>query len=77
MEFSNRHLDALADRAADEVRERRDAGEHVFVAKVARAHGVHRKRVSRRLEGIGSCTSRKPVNYKLSEIQETALIQYI
>jgi len=77
MEFSNRHLDALADRAADEVRERRDAGEHVFVAKVARAHGVYRKRVSRRLEGIGSHISRKPVNYKLYEIQETALIQYI
>jgi DDE superfamily endonuclease/Tc5 transposase DNA-binding domain len=77
MEFSNSNLDALADRAADEVRERRDAGEHVFVAQVARAYGVDRKRVSRRLKGVGGRTSRKPANYKLSEIQETALIQYI
>ena len=47
------------------------------MAKIARAHGVDRKRVSRRLKGIGGRTSKKPVNYKLSEIQETALIQYI
>jgi len=77
MEFSNSNLDALADRAADEVRERRDAGERVFVAQIARAYGVDRKRVSRRLKGVGGRTSRKGVKYKLSEIQEAALIQYI
>ena len=53
-------MNALADRAADEVRGRRDAAEHVFVATIARAYGVDRKRVSRRLKGVGGRTSRKP-----------------
>jgi hypothetical protein len=77
MEFSNSDKDELADRAAAEVRKRRDAGEHVVVAVVARAHGADRQRVCRRLKGIGGRTSRKPVNYKLSLVQEAALIQYI
>jgi len=77
MDLSNRDLDELADRAAEEVCERRDAGEIVFVTKVARAYRVDRKRVNRRLKGVGGRTSRKAVNYKLSEIQESALIQYI
>jgi Tc5 transposase DNA-binding domain len=77
MDFSNRVLDELAERAAAEVRERRDAGERVVVAVVARAHGADRQRVCRRLKGIGGRTTKKPVNYKLSDVQEAALIQYI
>jgi regulatory protein YycI of two-component signal transduction system YycFG len=77
MEFSNSDLDALADRAAEEVRERRDAREHIFVAKIARAYKVDHKRVSQQLKGVESHTSQKLVNYKLSKIQEAALIQYI
>jgi DDE superfamily endonuclease/Tc5 transposase DNA-binding domain len=77
MEFLNRTRDALAEQAADEVAQRREAGEIVFVSKVARAYGVDRQRVVRRLKGIGGRTSRKPVNYKLSVVQEAALIQYI
>ena len=41
MEFSNRHLNALTDRAANEVRERRDAREYIFVATVAYVYRVH------------------------------------
>jgi Tc5 transposase DNA-binding domain len=59
------------------VAQRREAGEIVFVSKVARVYGVDRQRVVRRLKGIGGRTSRKPVNYKLSVVQEAALIQYI
>jgi Tc5 transposase DNA-binding domain len=77
MEFSNRVLDELAERAAAEIWEKRDAGERVVVAVVARAYGVDRQRVCRRLKGVGARTSKKPVNYRLSEVQEAALIQYI
>jgi len=41
MEFSNRHLNALADRAVNKVCERRDAKEHIFVAKVAYTYKIH------------------------------------
>jgi DNA invertase Pin-like site-specific DNA recombinase len=77
MEFLNRTRDALAEQAADEVVQRREAGEVVFVSKIARAYRVDRQRVARRLKGVGGRTSRKPVNCKLSEVQEAALIQYI
>jgi Tc5 transposase DNA-binding domain len=77
MEFLNTTRDALAEQAADEVVQRREAGEIVFVSKIARAYGVDRQRVARRLKRVGGRTSRKPVNCKLSEVQEAALIQYI
>jgi Tc5 transposase DNA-binding domain len=77
MEFLNRTRDVLAEQAADEVARRREAGEVVFVSKIARAYGVDRQRVARRLKGVGGRTSRKPVNYRLFEVQEAALIQYI
>jgi hypothetical protein len=77
MEISNRIQDELADRAAAEICEKGDAGERVVVAVVARAYGVARQRINRRLKGVGPRTTKKPVNYKLSEVQEAALIQYI
>jgi hypothetical protein len=77
MEFSNRVQDELADRAAAEICKKRDAGERVVVAVVARAYKVARQRIDRRLKGVGPRTTKKPVNYKLSEVQEAALIQYI
>jgi hypothetical protein len=77
MAFLNDDLDELAERAAKEILRARKAGERVAVAVVAREHRVDRRRVIRRLQGVGSRSSRKPVNYKLSPIQEAALIQYI
>jgi Tc5 transposase DNA-binding domain len=77
MEFSNRVLDELAERPAAEIWEKRDAGERVVVAVVAHAYGVDRQRVCWRLKGVGAWTSKKLVNYRLSEVQEAALIQYI
>jgi hypothetical protein len=75
--FLNDDLDELAERAAKEILRARKAGERVAVAVVAREHRVDRRRVIRRLQGVGNRSSRKPVNYKLSPIQEAALIQYI
>jgi hypothetical protein len=77
MSVSEGDLDELAERAAEEIRHAREAEEHPVVAVTARAYRVDRQRVSRRLKGIGGRSSRKPVNYKLSSIQEAALIQYI
>jgi DNA invertase Pin-like site-specific DNA recombinase len=74
MEFLNRTRDALAEQAADEVVQRREAGEVVLVSKIARAYRVDRQRVARRLKGVGGRTSRKLVNCKLSKVQEAALI---
>jgi hypothetical protein len=59
-------LDKLAERAAEEIRHAREAGEHPIVVVTARAYRVDRQRVSRRLKSIGGRSSRKPVNYKLS-----------
>jgi hypothetical protein len=77
MPVSDEDLDESVERAAEEIRHAKEAGEHSVVAVTARAHGVDRQRLSRRLKGVGSRSSRKPVSYKLSPIQEAALIQYI
>jgi hypothetical protein len=77
MAFLNDDLNKLAERAAKEILRARKAGERLAVAVIAREHRVDRRRVIRRLQGVGSRSSRKPVNYKLSPIQEAALIQYI
>jgi hypothetical protein len=77
MPVSDEDLDELVERAAEEIRHAREAGKHPVVAVTARAYGVDRQRLSRRLKGIGGRSSRKPVNYKLSPIQEAALVQYI
>jgi Tc5 transposase DNA-binding domain len=77
MEISNRIQNELADRAAAEICEKRDAGERVVVAVIARAYSIARQRINQRLKGVGPRTTKKPVNYKLSEVQEAALIQYI
>ena len=66
-----------AQKAADEIRRYREAGEYIPVAAVAREYEVHKNRVHRRLKGIQGRTSRKSVNCKLSAIQEASLLSYI
>jgi hypothetical protein len=77
MKFSNRVLDELVERAAAEIWGKRDARERVVITIIARAYGVDYQRVCRQLKGVGARTSKKLVNYRLSEMQEAALIQYI
>jgi hypothetical protein len=77
MPVSEGDEDELVEKAAEEIRAARSARERAYVARVTREYGVSRQRVVRRLKGIGARSSRKPLNYKLSSIQEAALIQYI
>jgi hypothetical protein len=77
MPVSDEDLDELVGRATEEIRHAREAGKHPVVAVTARAYGVDRQRLSRRLKGKGGRLGRKPVNYKLFPIREAALIQYI
>ena len=46
-----------AQKAADEVRRCRKAGEYIPVAAVAREYGVHKNWVHWRLKGIQGCMS--------------------
>jgi hypothetical protein len=64
MANSNADLDELAQKAANEIRSCQEGGERVSVAAIARQYGVHKNRVHRRLKGIESRTTRKPVNCK-------------
>jgi Tc5 transposase DNA-binding domain len=77
MANSDADLDELAQKAANEIRSYRETGERVSVAAIARQYGVHKNRVHRRLKGIEGRTTRKPINYKLSAVQEAALLSYI
>jgi hypothetical protein len=73
MAFLNDDLDELAEQAAQEVLRVRASGGHVAMAAIAREYRVDRWRVYWRLQDIGSRSSRKPVNYKLSDVQEATL----
>ena len=77
MANSDVDLDEQAQKAVAEIHHCREAGVHVPVAAVAREYGVHKNRVHRRLKGVQGRTSRKPVNCKLSAIQEASLLSYI
>ena len=66
-----------AQKAADEVRRYRKAGEYIPVAAVACEYEVHKNQVHWWLKGIQGCMSWKPVNCKLSAIQEASLLSYI
>ena len=77
MSFSNGEIDDLVDKAVREIRVARKKREHSSVVEKARELGIHKDRIHRRLKDVGSCTDRKPVNYKLSVIQEVSLVRYI
>jgi hypothetical protein len=70
-------LDERAVKAVEEITRGKSAGERVSVAAVAREYRVSKFRFYRRLQGKGGRTARKPINKKLSETQEGALIRYI
>ena len=70
-------LDERAQKAAEEIVREREAGECPVIAEKAREWRVNKNRVQRRLKGIGPRTSRRPVNRKLSTIQEAVLLNWI
>ncbi|KAF7502953.1 hypothetical protein GJ744_004799 [Endocarpon pusillum] len=70
--------DDIVERAAEDFRKRIEAGGNPgSLTKWAERYGVTRFRLARRLKGIGPRRDRIPVNRKLSEAQEAALIRYI
>lgn len=77
MADSNEDIDERVANAVRDIRAEYEAGERPVIAEKAREYRVSRFRIQRRLKGIGPRTSRKPKNYKLSEVQEQALLQYI
>jgi DDE superfamily endonuclease/Tc5 transposase DNA-binding domain len=77
MPNSNTDIDEVVDRAVREICAEREDGERVNVAAKAREIGVHKDRLYRRLKGVGPRTTRKPINSKLSVVQEASLMRYI
>ena len=77
MTNSDEDIDERVEKAVDDILAEREAGEHTNIAETAREYRVSKFRVYRRLKGIGPRTNRKPTNYKLSEVQEQALLEYI
>ncbi len=77
MADSNEDIDERVANAVRDILAERAAGERSIVAEKAREYQVSRFRVQRRLKGIGPHTSWKLKNYKLSEVQEQALLRYI
>jgi Tc5 transposase DNA-binding domain len=73
----NEDLDERAVKAVEEITRAKSAGERVSVAAIALEYRVSKFRLYRRLQGKGGRTARKPINKKLSETQEGALIRYI
>ena len=68
MPISNEDTDDLVDKAVREILAEREDGERSNVAAKARELGIHKDRIHRRLKDVGSRTTRKPVNSKLSVI---------
>ncbi len=77
MADSNEDIDERVTNAVRDILAEREAGERSNIAEKAREYRVSRYRIDRRLRGIESRISRKPTNYKLSEVQKQALLRYI
>jgi hypothetical protein len=77
MPESSADIDDLVDKAVRELRAEYEDGERRGVAAKAREIGVPKDRLYRRLKGVGPRTARKPMNYKLSPVQEASLLRYI
>ena len=71
------YLNEQAQKAVTEIHHYCEAGVHIPVTAVAYKYGMHINQVHQQLKGIQDRTSQKPVNYKLSAIQEASLLSYI
>ena len=74
MSISDEYTDDLMDRAVREILAEREHGTCSSVTEKARELDISKYRIHRRLKGVGSRTTRKPVNYKLSAVQEASLL---
>ena len=74
MSISDEDIDDLVDKVVREILVEREDGERSNVAAKARELDVYKDRIHRRLKDVESRTTRKPVNCKLSTIQEASLL---
>ena len=70
MADSNEDTDEHVANAVRDILAERETGERSVVAEKTCEYRVTRHRIERRLRDIGPRTSRKPKNYKLSEVQK-------
>ena len=77
MPNSNADIDDLVAKGVRELLTEHKDGERLNVAAKARELGVYKDRLYRRIKGVGPRTTRKPVNHKLSAVQEASLLRYI
>jgi hypothetical protein len=77
MPKSDTDIEDLVDRAVREIREEEEDGDRPNVAAKARELRVPKDRLYRRLKGVGPRIARKPVNHRLSAVQEGSLLRYI
>ena len=74
MPISDEYTDDLVDRTVREILAEREHGTRSSVAEKVRELGISKYRIHRRLKDVGPRTTRKPVNYKLSAVQEASLL---
>ena len=74
MPISDEYIDDLVDRVVREILVEREHGVRSSVTEKARELGISKYRIHRRLKDVGSRTTRKPVDCKLSTIQKASLL---
>ena len=74
MSISDEDIDDLVDKVVREILAERENGERSNVTVKARELGVYKDHIHRRLKDVGSRTTRKLVNCKLSVIQKVSLL---
>ena len=75
MSSSNTDIDDLVAKDVRELLIEHKDGERLNVTVKVRKLGVYKDRLYRRIKNVGSRTTRKPVNHKLSAVQETSLLR--
>ena len=77
MSNSDENIDDLVDKTVREILAERENGERLNVLVKVHELSIHKDRIYRRLKDVEPRTTRKPVNYKLSTVQEASLLRYI
>ena len=74
MSISNEYTDDLMDKVVREILTEREHKVRSSVTEKTRKLDISKYRIHRRLKDVRFHTTRKPVNYKLSTVQETSLL---
>ena len=74
MPNSDENIDDLVDKTVREIFTERENGERLNVLTKVYELNIHKDHIYRRLKDVGPRITRKPVNCKLSTVQETSLL---